>query len=198
MDSGCLRLKQQSNKMDKQQELNDLFSLFHDFEITLLTYQKNTLNLTITIPWGEVWNDWNYQIRLELAGCDFFQCDYSEFIDGDNLSSDRKTIDKTTNDPSTISDLGLEIQSHTYAPPNKYAFKCNSSRNCAGGLLTFSADDYKLFNAEGVPIDLTQMNKWSTDWWEKIRKMWDENEQRLAQNTLQKSERKWWQKLFGC
>ena len=54
--------------------------MFHDFEITHLTFENNILDLTIRIPWGEHWDDLDYQIRVVLNGCEFIQCDYAEII----------------------------------------------------------------------------------------------------------------------
>lgn len=159
-----------------RQEIDELFSMFHDFEIVLMTYDKGTLDLTIRIPWGELWDDLDYKIKVTLSGCAFIHCDYYEVINTpDNLSKnwvDRAAADKSTNDPKIISELGLEVQSHNYYSPNKYEFLCNSgSENCQGGKLTFTADNYKIFNNDGVQIDLKQIKKWSTDWWNSIQKI---------------------------
>jgi hypothetical protein len=159
-------------KNNARQELEDLFSMFHDFEITALTNHDNNLALTIQIPWGELWGDLNYFITLKLTGCDFIHCDYAEIVNTpENLSKrhvDRSSVDKSTNDQKVISELGLEVQRHNFYPPNKYEFMCNSSKNYAGGQLTFTADDYTLFNKQGIQIDLDQMKTWSNEWWTKI------------------------------
>jgi len=155
-----------------RQELDDLFSMFHDFEIKLLIYQNTTLRLTFILPWGELWDDLNYQIKVELTGCDFIHCDYAEILNTpDNLAKnwvDRCSIDKSTNDSNIISELGLEVQSHKFYSPNKYEFRCNSSKKFAGGQLTFTADNYLILDKDGNKITLNKMQKWCTDWWEKI------------------------------
>lgn len=157
---------------DSKQEIEDLFSMFHDFEITSLTLENKSLDLTIRIPWGELWDDLDYQIRVLLNPCDFIRCEYSELLNTpDNLSKkavDRSYVDKTTSNPQIISELGLEVQRYNFSPPNVYEFLCNSSKNYAGGKLIFTAESYILLDKEGSKIELDQMKKWCTDWWKKI------------------------------
>lgn len=160
--------------IDKQLEIDELFSMFHDFEIILLTYNDNILNLMIKIPWGQLWDDLDYFIRVELIGCNFINCDYTEVLNTpENLAKrlvDQSHIDKSTNDQEIISNIGLEVQRHEFYPPNKYIFLCNSSKNTTygGGHLTFTADNYKIFNKEGNQIDIQQMEKWCREFWDKI------------------------------
>jgi len=146
--------------------------MFHDFEITVLTYHDSNLTLTIQIPWGELWSDLNYKITVKLNGCDFIHCDYYELENTPvNLAKrrlDRSFVDKSTNDQKIISGLGLEVQRHNFYSPNKYEFLCNSSKDYAGGKLTFTADNYTIFNNDGVQICLDQMKAWSNEWWTKI------------------------------
>ncbi len=157
---------------ETQQEMEDLFTMFHDFEIVLLTHKNDLLTLTIIIPWGQLWDDLDYKIKVELKGCYFMDCAYTEIVNTpENLAKnwvDRLSVNKSTNDPEVISTLGLEVQRHNFYPPNKYEFLCNSSGNYAGGQLTFTADGYSIFNKNGEPIDLRQMKSWSTEWWSKI------------------------------
>ncbi|MCZ8285402.1 MAG: hypothetical protein O9353_08075, partial [Bacteroidia bacterium] len=86
----------------QREELNDLFSMFHDFEITTLEYKDTVLTLTIEIPWGHLWDDLTYHIKLELTGCEFIQCDYAELLNtAENISRnavDRSYIEKSTQD----------------------------------------------------------------------------------------------------
>ena len=157
---------------DIRQEIDELFSMFHDFEIKSLTFDNSNLAMTIQIPWGQLWDDLNYYIKIELSGCDFINCDYAEVLrTPENLAKrwvDRSHIDKSTNDQEVISEIGLEIQRHEFYTPNKYKFLCNSSKEFAGGELTFTADNYKLFNKEGIQIDIQQMEKWCKEWWDSI------------------------------
>ena len=156
----------------KQQEFDELFSMFHDFEIITLTYIDNQIIMTIQIPWGELWDDLNYYIKLELSGCDYVHCDYTEpsntFENLKKRPAERTYIEKYTEDTTIISEMGLEIQSHQLFKPNKYQFICNSSKDYANGDLTFTAVDYKIFNKEGVLIDLNQMRDWCNEWWSSL------------------------------
>ena len=174
--------------MTKEQELNDLFSMFHDFEITDVTYSKMTLNLTIKIPWGQLWNSLDFKINLELNGCDFIKCSYAELLKTkENLTKDwgqREYIDKTTEDDKVISTLGLEIQSHKLYNSKEFVFVCNSAKDFAGGQLTFSANDFRIFQIDGQEITLNQMKKWYADWWESIEAMWKDNEENRNNSSL--------------
>ena len=88
-------------KTNTRQEIDNLFSMFHDFEIKSLTYDNSNLEMTIQIPWGQLWDDLNYYIKIELSGCDFINCDYAEVLrTPENLAKrevDRSYIDKSTN-----------------------------------------------------------------------------------------------------
>lgn len=162
--------------MTDRQEIDELFSMFHDFEIIKLAYHDDILNLTIQIPWGQMWNDLDYFISVELTGCDFIICDYAEVLNTpENLAKrwgEQSHIDKSTNDQQIISNIGLEVQRHEFYPPNKYKFLCNSSKNTqyGGGHLSFTTDNYKIYNKEGIQIDLYQMEKWCREWWDNIQK----------------------------
>ena len=155
-----------------KQDLDDLFSMFHDFEITHVTFENDILDLTIRIPWGELWNDLDYQIRVVLNGCKFIKCEYAEIMNTpENFAKnwvDRSSIDKSSNDPKIISELGLEVQRYNFYLPNKYEFLCNSSKNYAGGQLTFTADNYNIFGKHNIQMGIDQMKKWCTEWWQKI------------------------------
>ena len=73
----------------------------------------------------------------------------------DNLAKnwvERTSIDKSTNEPKTISELGLEVQSHNFYSPNRYEFLCNSSKNYVGGQLTFTADNFDIFNKDNIGV----------------------------------------------
>ena len=57
-------------------KLDHLFLMFHDFQIVELKYNKDILSLIIKIPWGQLWNDYDFKINLELVGCNFIKCIY--------------------------------------------------------------------------------------------------------------------------
>jgi len=169
--------------MTSNPKINDLFSMFHDFTITDLTYSEKTLNLTIHIPWGQVWNDRDFKIKLELYGCDFIKCTYGVLIKTKkNLAKYRtqqEYKEKTTKDEKIISALELEIQSHNFSGSNEYVFLCNSSKeDCPGGQLTFTANDFKISGLNGEEITLDQMEIWGEAAWKMTENSWKANEDR--------------------
>ncbi len=163
---------------EKQQDIDDLFSMFHDFSIASAELDKDVLTLGIIIPWGEMWNIDEYKIRVELVGCSGISCTYHPFKDDDlNRAKPRvhqATEQKITTDPGIIATLGLDVQRHSYNPPNTYVLHCNSTSDIAGGELTLTATDLKLYDRDGLPLTLDKMKQWGTDWWDGIQKMWDE------------------------
>lgn len=191
--------------IDRQQEIDELLSMFHDFDIVTAEVNGDTLILAITIPWGSMWikDDYTYTIRLELMGCTYFSCDYykiksNELIKiGDNRYQ-RDTEKITTANPSDLNGLELSIQSRTKIQPDTYELHCISNEEIDFATITLTSTDYRIYDQDGNEITLEKMKQWATDWWDGIRKMWDEPEKkRPAYSSLPKAGRSWWQKLFG-
>ncbi len=166
--------------MNKQREIEELFSMFHDFEIKNVSKDGEALTLEFVIPWGQVQNPavLEYLIKVELSGCNNLLCEYFVFKDDEANKSKpvalRETESILTSDLRTISKLGLEVQSYTYTPPDIYALNCNSSKEIAGGELTLTATGYRIFDRNDAPLTLDQLKQWATEWWSKIQEMWDE------------------------
>ncbi|GAB3532954.1 hypothetical protein GCM10027443_17490 [Pontibacter brevis] len=166
--------------MNKQQEIEELFLMFHDFEIKSVNKDGEALTLEFVIPWGQVWNPaiLEYQIKIELLGCSDLLCEYFLFKDDEANKLKpvalRETEKRTTSDPQTMEKLGLEIQSYTCIQPDTYVLHCNSSQGIAGGDLTLTATDYRIFNSNGEPLTLDHLKQWATEWWDGIQEMWDE------------------------
>lgn len=166
--------------MNRQQEIEELFSMFHDFEIQSVSKDGEALTFEFVIPWGQVWNPaiLEYQIKFELSGCRNLLCEYFVFKDDEANKSKPlalwETEIRTTNDPQTIEDLGLEVQSYTYTQPNSYVLHCNSSKEIAGGELTLTATDYRIFDSNDEPLTLDQLKQWAAEWWGRVQEMWDE------------------------
>ena len=144
--------------------------MFHDFQIVQLEYVKNNLSLKIKTPWGQLWDNADFQISIKISGCDFVTCVYGEIIQTHNNSGistvNRKSIDKRTTDPLIISNLLLEIQRHNSLDKNVYEFICNSSnKKCSGGELTFTATDIRILDMHNQEISLTQMENWFSEFW---------------------------------
>ena len=166
---------------NKQNEIDNLLSMFHDFEIVYAEFKANTLVLRITIPWGSMWkeDDYSYTIRLELIDCNYFSCDYYKiknreiFQLGESLNKD-ETEKITTTNPLDLKDLGLSIQNRTNLGNGIYELHCLSHKGFEYASITISLNDYKIFDQDGNEISLEVMNQWCKDWWDGIQKMWDE------------------------
>jgi hypothetical protein len=166
---------------DKQQEIDDLLSMFHDFEIINAALNGDTLVLTITIPWGSMWEevDYAYTIRLELMGCNYFSCDYykiksKELIKIGDKEYQSDTEKTTTTKPADLNGLELSIQSRKNIRPCTYELHCIGNDDIDFATITVSTTDYHIFDKEGKEITLEKMKQWATDWWNGIKKMWDE------------------------
>jgi hypothetical protein len=150
------------------EEIDDLFSMFHDFDIVGMEYWSNTLLMTLRIPWGEMWGDFDFQIKVRIDGCSTLACKYFEFLDTSKNLIERETIDKFTSDPKVIETLGLDIQRFEFTPPNKYLFHCNGYDKVGGGEITITADGFQLFDNHSHEITLNKMKNWGEEWWSKI------------------------------
>lgn len=155
--------------------------MFHDFEIESVSKNEDALTLVFVIPWGQLWNPavMEYQIKVELLGCRSLLCEYFLFKDDKANKIKPVTLQETeriiTSDPQTIAELGLEIQSYSYNQPDTYVLQCNSSKEIAGGELTLTATDYKIFDCNDTPLTLDQLKQWATEWWNGIQEMWYEH-----------------------
>lgn len=56
---------------DKIKEIDDLFSMFHDFEITALSLENKTLTMEILLPWASMWDIDDYKMMFEFGGCEY-------------------------------------------------------------------------------------------------------------------------------
>jgi hypothetical protein len=155
--------------MEKIDEISELFELFHDATILEIFYNKPILVFRIKIPW--YWDDHNFEILLEISGCNDLFCSYGVLIiDPFNPKSlvYCKSEERSTTEPDEITKLQLEIQSFELHDPNTFEFFCNSSAHLiAGGNLKFSADDYRLFDNKGKEITIEHMNNWFDDFWKR-------------------------------
>ncbi len=155
---------------DKQQKIDDLLSMFHDFDIVTAEFRGDTLVFAITIPWGSIWikDDCTYTIRLELMGCDYFNCDYykiksKELIKISDNRYQRDTEKITTTNPSDLNGLELSIQSRTNIRPDTYELHCISNEDIDFATITVSTTDYRFFDQDGKAITLETIKQWSTE-----------------------------------
>ncbi len=162
-----------------REDLHDLFSMFHDFDLIAIEHRNKTLTLTIGIPWSQLWDEEEiFTIKLVLHGCNYFYCDYQESIHpGPFKSSENIRFDKieySTKDIETITSLKLSIQSYEFREPNHYIFYCRGTGKIDEGQIMFTADSYMLFDNTGNSLSLDKMKELATMWWDSIEKMWEE------------------------
>lgn len=155
--------------------------MFHDFDIVTAALKGDTLFLTITIPWGAMWikDDYTYTIRLELMGCTYFSCDYYKIKSkdlikiGDNKYR-RDTEKITTTNPADLNGLDLSIQGGTNIQPDTYELHCIHIGEIDFATIILTTTAFRIFDQDGNEITLKTMKQWSTDWWDRIQKIWDE------------------------
>jgi hypothetical protein len=167
---------------NRQQELDDLLSMFHDFDIASAKLNADTLVLAVKIPWDSIWikDDYNYTIRLELMNCTYFSCDYYKSTEQTKISDktyQRASEKITTTNPLDIDGLELSIQRKISAQPGTYELHCNGNEEIDFAKITISAADYCIFDQDGKEITLDTMKQWATEWWKEIQKTWDEKKE---------------------
>jgi hypothetical protein len=161
------------------QDLNGLFGMFHDFTITEVLQQRDRITLRVVIPWGEMLlpPDHEYTITVEMADCSGLSCTYWTLSTAaaDLLvpAWERRNVEWNTTDPATISALGLEVQRHLHTAPDHYLLQANSDRSIqgapiAGGEIRFNALAFRLYDAEGRPMMLADLQGWGIAWWQSI------------------------------
>lgn len=146
------------------EEINDLLSIFHDFEIVGLNLKNSVLTMEILLPWREMWNIKNHKMTFLFYECNKLKCSYSKH--GTNQV-------ETT--PDEIVKLELDIQSHEFKPENDFILHCDSSI-VGYAEIEINASDYKIYDNKNNEISLEKMKAWATEWWNEIQKMWDEEQ----------------------
>ena len=171
---------------EKHEEITDLFSMFHDFDIIEAELNDEVLVLEIMIPWGSMWikDDYEYMIKVELLGCKYFNCEYCKLLSqelikvGDKYQIDSEKIN-TTN-AKDLKDLALSVQKSDYIELDKYELYCDSeNRFIEFATLSISANDYRIFDNANNEISLDTMKKWAIEWWKGIQKMGGEKKKSL-------------------
>lgn len=170
---------------DKIKDIDDLFSMFHDFEITNLKLDNQTLTMEIILPWGQMWDKDNYKMTFKFEGCDLVKCTYFVRTSNELVEWEKGVYcpseEHITNDTHEIVKLELDVQSHDFESPNKFILHCNSSTSHGNkigqiefGRIELIASDYKIYDNESNEMTLDKMKEWGTEWWDGIKKMWDE------------------------
>ena len=168
---------------NKIQEIDDLFTMFHDFEIVGIRLVNDVLTLQILLPWSQMWNVDNYIMTFEFQGCKSIKCNYHVRVSDELVQTETSryypTEEKFTTDPSEIVKFELDIQRHLLIKPNSFKLFCTSSSGIGIGqvesaTIELTTTNYKIFDNKGQEMSLDKMKAWSSDWWQKIQKMWDE------------------------
>lgn len=151
-------------------ELEKLFSTFHDFDIIGIDSNDGRLVMTFRIPWGEMWDDFDFQIKVAFSGGQILGCKYFEWVEGTNSAGQPNSIDKETTDYKTIAQLGIDIQRFKSCGDDKYVFFCNGYDKVGGAELLIKANNFLLFDSEDKPIGTKEYQTWHNDWRTSLQK----------------------------
>ena len=173
---------------DRIKDIDDLFSMFHDFKIVGLKLDNHILTMEILLPWSEMWDIEDYKMTFRFEGCNNLKCHYWK-----RTSKELKEWEKGVYYPSEeyitinsdeILKLELNVQSHDFKEPNNFVLHCNSlgsHGNQIGqldfGRIELNATDYKIFDSEMNEMTLDKMKSWRKEWWDGIQKIWDEQKE---------------------
>ena len=154
--------------------------MFHDFEIVDIEKEDDVLILKTIIPWGELWDIENYKLTFKFNGCEFFKCVYHKRTSNELVRTENAayypTVQTTTEDFEEIKRLELNVQRHSFAPPNLYKLYCNGfGDGVEFATLEFTADSFQIFDNEDKVVSLDKMKSLGTEWWTSIEEMWKNN-----------------------
>lgn len=170
---------------DRIKDIDDLFSMFHDFEIVGLSINNDVLTMEILLPWSEMWNIEDFKMTFRFEGCGKVKCHYFKRTGNELVKWEKgvcyPTEEYVTTDPNEIVKLELDVQSHEFKRPNTFILHCDSSTSHGNqigqiefGQIEIEASDYKIYDNEMNEMTLDKMKEWATDWWDGIKKMWNE------------------------
>ena len=167
---------------DKTQQIDELFSMFHDFEIVGINVDDENCVMEILLPWSEMWNIENYVIKIYLKNFKNLECHYFKRTSNKLIEWEKGAYypsdEFITSDPKEIVKLELDIQRHDYIEPDKFILHCNSSSSFGNKIgqiefarIVFNAKDYEILDNENNRISLTKMKEWHKQWWAEIDKI---------------------------
>jgi hypothetical protein len=162
-----------------REDINDFFSMFHDFEIIELQYTERQLTMIIVIPWGLLWDDDDYRIKVIVEDCKYLTCNYATYTD----STRTEPIDKETDDCSHIAALNLWVQECEFFEPDQYGFFCDSHTTGLAAQLKLTANNIIILDKHGNVFELKKMKELASQWWDSIQQMWDEQNKDLPKNS---------------
>ena len=149
-----------------REDINDLFTTFHDFVIKNIKHGREVLIITIDTPFEEDLGLSEYIIKLHLYGCRNVSCKYR----------DKKGTSASTDSCDQITNLALNIQGYKFYAPREYEFFCDTNLNpeIEEGQIRFDADAAELFDSYDNPLSLDKIKELAIMRWENIQRMWDE------------------------
>jgi hypothetical protein len=152
-------------------DIDDLFSIFHDFEIVGLRLKNQVLTMEVLLPWSEIWQIKDYKMTFRFDGCTNLKCTYSKRI-GNKFKAwalKKRDIYLVTNNPTEIQQLKLEVQHHDFNEPDNFILYCNSSfEGIESGKIELNIFNYQIFDNEMNEMTLDKMEIWATEWWNGI------------------------------
>ncbi|MDH5380828.1 MAG: hypothetical protein OEW75_08250 [Cyclobacteriaceae bacterium] len=148
--------------------LQELFSTFHDFDIVGLETKTEGLLMTLRIPWGELWGEYDFKIKVELKDGQITECKYFEHTGDANSLGQQNSIYRITNDLKTIVKLDLDIQRFETTKDGDYIFHCNGYDKVGGAQIRLQANNYKLLDLQEKPISIDKYESWHKVWWMKF------------------------------
>ena len=157
--------------MKTQQDIHALFSMFHDFELESIQFNKPLLKLTLGIPWSEL-EEANIPARIELNlhGCESVLCTYlvktsNRMIRNETENKYADTEEITTTSTKEIERARLLIQSFEFHSDDRYTFHCGG-QHVIYGQINITVTGFELYDPSGKPISLDQMKEWGKKWWD--------------------------------
>ena len=174
---------------DRISEIDELFKMFHDFDIHTLELEDRILTMRISIPWCEMWEIDEYILTFKFTECDEFSCIYHVRTSTELVQWEKGVYypneKKVTTDIGVIEKMELDVQNHEFLEPNTFYLNCNSSTSFGNqigqidfGQIIMKASNYQVFDPGGEEIELSQLKLWENDWWKSIEKMHEDNKKR--------------------
>lgn len=128
---------------EKRIDIDDLLSMFHDFEIIDIYFDNSIMTLVTLIPWG---NSQDFKLRFKFKNCEYLNCTYDKRTSEELIRTDKlsyyPTTQVSTGKVEEIKGLELNFQRHSFTEPNIYKLFCTSfADKIEFATLEFTTDD---------------------------------------------------------
>lgn len=149
-----------------RQKAEELFSTFHDFEISKMSFINNELLIRFIVPWGELWEQESFQLYIRFINCNSMELSYFECT---GLGED-----KSTASCFDISNFDIYINRFEKIKHNYYHFHCgcfSEANDIGGGTLQikFNSLDFEITDKNYKIIEFDTYLKWHEQWWDYLR-----------------------------